>query len=242
MTRIWLADFAAAPPAGWRGLWRRIFPRRRQLGETAAGDDVWLLEIPWAAESFASLPLQRQRHWLVKYLTKLATSGVAGEKLRLGLPLALAETLADVYPRELAAAQNLADKEFVRRLAKERGGLNGLAVGLPGLSEAWQSALVDELLAAGARPALQGAQAGAIAAAWWQKGVALPVISARRLLQTSDIVILLKRGLLSVTSSNPRLAVFREPMVYVPGKFSSKYAFNMFPAGLAAILLDKDTA
>lgn len=238
MAKIWLADFTAAVPTGWRGIWRRLCPRRLRVGETAAGDDVWLLEIPWAAAEFGKLPGQKQKRWLQKRLVRLA----AGETLRLGLPLNLAEMLADVYPQELAAARSLAAKEFVRRLAKERGGLAGLAVGLPGLSEAWQGALVDELLAAGARPALQGVQAGAIAAAWWQRGVALPVISARRLLQTSDIVILLKPGLLPGAKANPRLAAFREPQVYVPGKFGGKYAFNMFPAGLAAILLDKDAA
>ena len=236
MAEIWLADFAAAPPRGWRAVWRRWRPRRLHIGETAAGESVRLLELPWAEAEFALLAAKKRRRWLLRHIKSLRRPR---EELRLGLPLALAELLAAAYPAELAAARRLAVGEFVRRLAGERGGPAGLAVGVLALDEAWQEEFAAALLAAGARPALQGALAADIAAKWWAKGVALPVLSARRLLQSSDIVLLPRAGLLPGEARPPRLAAFSEPLVYVPGRFGGKYAFNMFPAGLAAALLAK---
>lgn len=233
MAKIWLADYAAEP-----GFWcflRRRFPLCRQIGELSDGTEVWLLEVPWGRDNAPP----KIRKWLLRRLRRLQQAERrAGGDFRLGLPLNLAEKLAADYPEVLAAARLLSAQVLVQKAAVRQGGFAGREVGLLGVSEEWQAALVEELLQAGARVAVCGVYADRLAAAYWRRGVALPVLSARKLLQSCQTVILL-RGAAALPAAGlreGRLIAFCEQQVFVEGKFSGRFAFGMFAAGMAAAL------
>lgn len=226
--KVWLVDYGGE--RGWRRLWRRFLPRRRQVGTLPDGTAVWLLEAPWSQRDWG----ERATRWLTRRLQRLERAErQAGGEFRLGLPLALAGELAAVYPEVLAAGRLLAARALVQKLPS----LKGREVGLLGLNEAWQGFLAGELLNAGARVALAGGFAERLAAEYWRQGVALPVLSARKLLQSCETVILLKDSGAAEKLRNERLVPFREQQVFVSGRFSGRFQFGMFPAGMAAAML-----
>lgn len=230
MGKIWLAEW------GEQSLWRRMWAKKRRIGETAVGDEVWLLEVPFAREN------KRTGRWLAARLKRIERierrRQKRGEKWRLGLPCDLAEVVGDRYPQVLAAGRSLMCREFVRRLAKKHGGLVGREVGVLGLDENWQGELVRELLRCGAQVAVQGAYAERLAAELWRGGVALPVVSARKIAEVCEIMVVLPgRGMVQAAEFAGQREVFAEPPVFVAGRFVGEYAFNMFPAGMAAAMV-----
>ena len=234
MANIWLADHCNGREAGrLAAFWRRLFPRRWQVGALPGGEAVWLLEVPFAADEWN----ERAARWLARRLRRLAKrERRGGGEFCLGLPLGLAERMAAEYPEVLAAGRLLSCRVLVEKLAARYGSLRGREVGLLGIGEAWQGFVAAELMRGGARVAASGTYAEQLAAEYWRQGVALPVLSARKLLQSCDTVILF-RDLLPPGAEklhNERLVPFVEPLVYVPGKFSGRFAFGMFPAGMAA--------
>lgn len=227
MRLVWLADYARAPR--W---WHRFWPRRRLVGRTAAGADVWLLELPFAPGD------ERVRRWAGRALRRIERRE-RGE-FRLGMRLALAEVLAAEYPEVLAAGRKLACREFAARLVP--GLPDAAEVGVLGLAAPWQGDLVRQLMAAGVRVAVAGPCAAALAEECWRAGVALPVTSARKLLEVCDVVVLLpgREGELAAGRVGQRVIAWREPMVWVPGRFCGEFGFNMFPCGMAAALEHRD--
>lgn len=214
MGKVWLARCVPG------GRLRRIWPRRYRLGRLAGGDgdEVWLLEVPLAPGD------ERLVRWLTRRLRKIERREGG---LRLGMPLDLAELMAGVYPDVLAAARRLACREWVRQLAVQHDLCAGL-VGLLGLDEAWQDELAAELLARGAELALCGGRAGGLAEKYWRQGLALPVLSARKLVEVCDTVLVLREGV--AVRESARVVVWREPRVFVPGEFRDG---NLFCAGEA---------
>lgn len=225
---VWLADFAVSGRQRW---WHRLWPKRYKLGVLADGREVWLLEIPWEAGDKAAAG------WLKRRLGRLQKQN--GEAFKLGMPIEMAALVADKYPAVLRDGRRLCCCELVRRLIKQRGSVQGCEVGLLGLNEEWQADMVAELLAAGVRVAVNGAYADRLAAAYWRQGVALPVVSGRKLLKSCDIVYLLQGGADVVPPGlRGRVVPFAEPKVYVAGHFGGQYRYGMFAAGLAAALTE----
>lgn len=226
MDKILLVDWADSKDG--RGIWRRLLPRKHCVGVTAGGAEVWLLEVPFTEAD------ERGVLWLKRRLRRLEKSA-DGEPLHLGLPLGLAEKMESAYPNVLAAGRALACREVARRLERQSGGLLGAEVGVLGLDEEWQAALVRELIARGARVAVSGGYARHLAAGYWREGVALPVLSERKLVESCDCVIVM-RGYGRMRLGG-KLVFFAEPQVFVEGRFVGKYAFGMFPAGMAAAVM-----
>lgn len=226
MVKVWLADYAEVK---W---WRRFWPERCVVGQTAAGDEVWLLKVPFAPED------EQVVRWLARCVGRLLQREKKhGVVARLGLPLVLAELLAAEQPEVLAAGRRLACREFAARLVSKLP--DEMEVGVWGVCEAWQGELVRQLLAAGVRVAVAGPLAARLAAECWRGGVALPVISGRKLLEVCDVVVAMpgaENRQLPNERVGQRVVAFGEGMVWVPGRFGGEFAFNMFPCGMAAAL------
>lgn len=215
--------------------WRRFWPRRRCVGHLPCGDEVWRLEVPYAAGD------ERVGRWLAKWLRRLEWRGgkclgVECNGVRFGLPLALAEQVGREYPQVLAAARRAVCEEFVRRVAGRPGGVQGQDVGVQGLNAAWQAEVADGLFGAGARVAVQGGYAGRLAAQYWRSGVALPVVSVRKMWEVCDVVVVMPGAGGVPPKCAARAVYFGEVPVFVAGEFQGEYAFNMFPAGVAVAL------
>lgn len=235
LAKVWLVDFAAESCVWYKQWWRRRFPRRMKVGENERQEAVWLLELPWTRQEWAVLPEAKGRKWLLKNLRRLGKAeGRLGEDWRLGLPLLLAETVGAEYPQVLAAARRVACREWLRQTEQKLGLIPGRQVGILGLDAAWQEDLVTDLLGRGCRVALYGEWAKRAAEKWWRQGVALPELSARRMLSDCEAVLLLRTEIWQGGEDKGRLAVWREPLVWVPGRFGGRYSFGMMAAGNAA--------
>lgn len=241
LAKVWLMDFAAESCVWYKRWWRRLFPRRIKVGKNERREAVWQLELPWTRQEWPAVPEAKGRKWLLKNLRRLGKAeGRLGEDWRLGLPLMLAETVGTEYPQVLAAARRTACREWLRQ-TEEKLGPAGRQVGILGLDTPWQEDLVADLLGRGCRVALHGDWAKQAAEKWWRQGVALPELSARRMLSDCEVVLLLRPEIWHGGESNGRLAVWREPLVWVPGRFTGRYSFGMMAAGLAAAARGEDS-
>lgn len=202
-------------------------PLCHSVGEIS-DSEVRLLEIPYAQGD------KRAFAWLRKRLRRLERREIANGGLRLGLPLDLAVRLSDDFPDVLAAGRRLACCETVRRLERQLGGLIGAEVGISGLDERWQCELVDKLCECGARVTVNGGFAERLAAEYWQRGVALPILSVRKMLEVCDRVIVMRD--IGLGRQCAKVVVFAEPSVFVEGHFAGRFCFGMFPAGMAAAI------
>jgi hypothetical protein len=245
--KVWLVGYARRLPKVWQRVQRQIFlqffPKRRFVGELENGESVGFLELPWTESEFR----RQDKAWQRKKLRLALRILLKAEACRIGLPLALYEELEGELPPQVVDGRESAARAFVRQVDKKmsgRGGVNGRQVALLGVEqgaegqEFLQKIVIEELLSRGAQPVLSGSGAAAQAEWYWRnRGIALPVLGARKAIRSSSVLILLTSGQAEISKLNGKLFVFREPMVHVPGRFSGEFAFGMFPAGSAAALL-----
>jgi hypothetical protein len=150
------------------------------------------------------------------------------------------ELAARVFVWSVVRSVGRSDGRSDDKKMQQSGGVKGREIALLGVAygEGWQRYFVEELLVLGAQPVLSGSGAAALAEWFWRRrGIAVPVLGARKAIRSCDALILLASCQAGAAEFNRKVFVFREPLVHVRGRFAGRFAFGMFPAGLAAALL-----
>lgn len=214
------------------GFWRKLW-RRYHLDLQDVGMDAVCVELPWTEGELYAMDVAARKRCVTDIMRRLRVRGYE----IFGWPLDMILSWPGELPEGVIDARELAVRAFVAMVGKNIGGWQNRQVALLGVEERWHRWFVDELLGVGARPVLYGPGAVGLAEKYWRElGVALPVFGVKKIVSSSEVLLVLDPAFADVAEGMGRLHIFREVMVRVKGDFVGRYAFGWFGVGWAAAL------
>jgi hypothetical protein len=210
-----------------------FFARRWQFLGNIGAYQIEYKSIYRSEAAFAGLTLEKQQETARRILKQAEKRGAVW----VGVPLVWRSIFAPRTALRIADCRQLMLEQAIKEMSVRLDGLLGRQIAVLKVEDRLARTAVDLLLAAGAKPVLQGKKAASLADFYYQnQGVALPVASGGRLLARCAARLVLKPN--TGAKLSDQAFDLSERLIGLAGDFLPPFADGLFPGGLAAALIE----